>query len=626
MLNKLSISKKLYLGFSIMIIIMIIVTAIGIVKVKFIDDTLYEVVEINSVKQRYAINFRGSVHDRAIAIRDVVLAKDSNSELFKTNIENIKRLEKYYIKSAAPLDEIIQKGLNVDDEEKEILSKIKDIESKTLPLVNRLIKLKSNNMNEEAKELLVKRVGPNFTIWLKVINQFIDYEEEKNQIETPKAREVASSFTFTMLSILLISLFIALVVSFLISNQLVKSVNLVQEGLLGFFDFLNKKTNKATNIKINGTDEFAQMAKDINSNIKNIENTIIQDEEFVKEIASFAKEIGAGNMQVKIQKDTTTKSLIELKEILTKMQNDLENSVTSSIPKLLNILKSFKEHDFTPRFENSNAKVTVAINELGDVISNLLSDSYEVGKKLENSSKLLIKNVNELNISSNEAASSLEQTTASLTNIMKNVKTNSNHVEEMSQYAKDVNNFAIEGQKFAKNTSVAMTELSQQVTTINDAITIIDQIAFQTNILSLNAAVEAATAGEAGKGFAVVAQEVRNLANRSAQAASEIKSIVEQATNKATFGKQTSDKMINGYDLLIDSIDKTTSIINNIETSSKEQEDGISQINEAIILLEEQTQKNAIIANQTKEIAIENDEIAKEIVNDLSNKKFKTKA
>ena len=107
---------------------------------------------------------------------------------------------------------------------------------------------------------------------------------------------------------------------------------------------------------------------------------------------------------------------------------------------------------------------------------------------------------------------------------------------------------------------------------------VIDQIAFQTNILSLNAAVEAATAGEAGKGFAVVAQEVRNLASRSAEAANEIKALVGTATQKANDGKKISDEMIKGYEELNENITQTISLINDVEAASKEQQTGIEQI------------------------------------------------
>ena len=114
----------------------------------------------------------------------------------------------------------------------------------------------------------------------------------------------------------------------------------------------------------------------------------------------------------------------------------------------------------------------------------------------------------------------------------------------MASLSNEVTASAKQGETLANQTNIAMDDINTQVTAINDAITVIDQIAFQTNILSLNAAVEAATAGEAGRGFAVVAQEVRNLASRSADAAKEIKLIVENATNKANQGKNIASNMI----------------------------------------------------------------------------------
>lgn len=178
------------------------------------------------------------------------------------------------------------------------------------------------------------------------------------------------------------------------------------------------------------------------------------------------------------------------------------------------------------------------------------------------------------------------------------------------------------GQNLASKTALSMDEINEKVHAINEAIIVIDQIAFQTNILSLNAAVEAATAGEAGKGFAVVAQEVRNLAGRSAEAAKEIKALVEQATSKAMEGKDISDEMIQGYQDLNNNINETLNIINDVSTSSKEQLLGINQINNAITSLDKVTQENANEASNVLSIASSVLSMAKEIVHDVEQKKF----
>ena len=113
MFARMNIAQRLYSGFGIIILLIVIITIVGINRVNKIDNTLQEIVEVNSVKQRYAMNFRGSVHDRAIAIRDVVLSENSNSDLFKISTQHISSLEKYYEESAKPMDEIFAKKENI---------------------------------------------------------------------------------------------------------------------------------------------------------------------------------------------------------------------------------------------------------------------------------------------------------------------------------------------------------------------------------------------------------------------------------------------------------------------------------------------------------------------------------
>jgi methyl-accepting chemotaxis protein len=192
----------------------------------------------------------------------------------------------------------------------------------------------------------------------------------------------------------------------------------------------------------------------------------------------------------------------------------------------------------------------------------------------------------------------------------------------MSNYSNQLSSSIIKGEQLANSTVISMNEINEQTNAIAEAITVIDQIAFQTNILSLNAAVEAATAGESGRGFAVVAQEVRNLASRSAEAAREIKVLVETATNKANNGKKIADDMISGYKQLNDNISKTTKIIEDISESSKEQRTSIEQINDVVNELDKQTQQNAVVASETQRIAQETSLIAKKILEDVNNKEF----
>ncbi|MDD3008624.1 MAG: methyl-accepting chemotaxis protein [Arcobacter sp.] len=617
-----SISQKLYSGFGLMIFLIIMLTVIGINRVTFIDNTLHDIVDVNSVKQRYAINFRGSVHDRAISIRDVVLSEDKNSPLFKNSIEDIKKLEVFYADSAKPMDEIFSKKDNIEQKEIEILNKIKDVEKQTMPLVKEIIELKTSGNDEKALTLLVNEVSPLFSNWLKVINEFIDYQEAKNQTATPQAREVASNFSILMITILIISLILGSLVAYFISKQLSSSANIIQNGLQEFFSFLNKEKKSTNLIALDSKDEFGEMAKVINKNIQHTQNLIIQDNELIEDVKRVVNEVKNGKLNQKISKSTQNQSLEELKNNFNEMLENTAKNVCEDLNKITAVLDSFAKLDFRARVENDNGDVAIGLNNLAQIINDMLIENKSNGLTLDESSNILLQNVDKLNISSNEAAAALEETSAVLEEITSNIRNNTQNIAKMASYSSSVTKSSTLGEQLANQTTVAMDEINTQVNAINEAISVIDQIAFQTNILSLNAAVEAATAGEAGKGFAVVAQEVRNLASRSAEAAREIKTIVENATSKANHGKQIAGHMIEGYKELNQNITNTINLIQDIETSSKEQLTGIEQINDAVNNLDKQTQQNAQIASQTHDVAVITDEIAKLVVSNANAKEF----
>ena len=520
-----------------------------------------------------------------------------NTEAGKQAAQKISDAYKAWREIYITLDGLIAKmSSNQDiDTQKNLLTEYRATVGKIVPISNEFGKLLT-----EQKERTVK-------FSLEMMNDSIQTSD--------------NSVIITIIVVLLISI-IGFVFTYLTINLITNSLEKVKNGMTGFFAFLNKESHKSSLIEISSHDEFGQMAQIINENISKIEISIKKDDEFVKDVSKFVDELSKGNMLAKIQKDSDTPNLKELKVLLDKLQDYLEHTIAKDLNMLILVLESFKREDFTARFPNPYAKVAVIINELGDVISNLLKQSLSIGLTLDSGSEKLLKNVEILNTSSNQAAASLEETAAALEEITSTVISNSTNVVQMAKYSEQVSISAKKGQELARSTTTAMDDITNQVNLINEAISVIDQIAFQTNILSLNAAVEAATAGEAGRGFAVVAQEVRNLANRSAEAAREIKTIVENATNKANHGKSISYEMIQGYEELLENITKTTQTIEEIARASKEQEAGITQINDVVTGLDRQTQQNAQIASQTKEIALETDAIAKEIVADSIKKEF----
>ena len=421
---------------------------------------------------------------------------------------------------------------------------------------------------------------------------------------------------------------IIFIIAFLtfISRNIIKSINIFQIGLLDFFKYLNREKDNISLLDDSSKDEIALMAEVVNENIKTTQKGIEEDRAFIDETISVLSEFEQGDLCKRISTDVKNPALNELKKVLDSMGCAMEKNIQN----VLSVLEQYSNYNYLNKVDNANVKnellqLANGVNSLGDSITSMLIENKQVGLTLNASSETLLKNVEILNDTSTEASSSIEETAAALEEITSTIASNTDSVTEMAMFANKVVISIEEGNDLAKQTTKSMEEINEQVTAINDSIGVIDQIAFQTNILSLNAAVEAATAGEAGKGFAVVAQEVRNLASRSAEAAKEIKELVENANVKTNDGKKLSEKMIHGYTSLNKNISKTIELITHVEEASKEQRTGIEQINDAVSLQDQQTQKIAIAANETNDIAIHSSSIAKKIVDNVDANEFEGK-
>jgi methyl-accepting chemotaxis protein len=349
-----------------------------------------------------------------------------------------------------------------------------------------------------------------------------------------------------------------------------------------------------------------------------------ENEQIISNTKDVVNDINNGILTNRINGSSSDSSIESLKDMINNMIDSLESKIGRDINEITKVMDEYTNHNFINRVDN-HGQIGKNLNELADATTDILKENMKNGTTLQDNAKILLDNVNTLSSNSNTAAASLEETAAALEEVTSNVSSTTSNIVQMANYAKEVTTSVNKGQELASMTTQSMDEINAEVTLITEAITVIDQISFQTNILSLNAAVEAATAGEAGKGFAVVAGEVRNLASRSAEAANEIKSLVENATNKANNGKKISDDMIAGYTSLNENISKTIDLIGNIEKASKEQQTGITQINDVINSLDRQTQQNANVANQTQEIANATSTISDKIIADANNTQFKGK-
>ena len=463
-----------------------------------------------------------------------------------------------------------------------------------------------------------EKLSESLSVWIDEHNQ--DNKKLSLDLENAISTLETVVIIFGVLLILLIT-----VIFMMMSKRINTSLINFENGLLSFFDFVNRKKSDVKLLDENNNDEISKMAKVVNQNILRTKKVIDEDNQLIQNTTEVVNKVIAGRYKDLITAKTSNKSLEELKENV----NNMISSSRENFVKINEILNEYVKYDYRNKLDlahiEKDTQIDILIkdiNHLRNSIVNMLKEEKDNGETLNNSANLLFTNVQTLSSSTEQAATSIEETAASLEEITENIKANSLNVTKMADFAKELTKSSNEGKDLASKTTISMQDINTHVSSINEAIEVIDQIAFQTNILSLNAAVEAATAGEAGKGFAVVAQEVRNLANKSAEAANEIKRLVEEATLKSKDGKEVSERMINGYEKLNDIISETTELIKSVDVSSYEQEKGIIQVNDALSQLDKQTQNNAYIATQTKDIAIETKGISEKIVRNTQDKNF----
>jgi methyl-accepting chemotaxis protein len=529
----------------------------------------------------------------------------------KTLINNIETVFTKYYNGVKEVKKAIANGTSIKELDKVV--KVNDG-----PAINALNTLSKSLFSVHAEHWFSK-----ITVKIELLKKVENYIAA-DLIETTNM-EKSSTFNETLLFAIMTTIGIALtlILARTIAFTLLIDVKDVKAGMDDFFAFINFTKDDLSPIKVHSNDELGQMSTIINKNIEDTKRNIQTDKDLIKNTIEVANKINHGHLSTRITLRSNNPQLNELKDIINEMLNTLE----FNIKKISDVLISFSNMDYRPKVKKENLDGTLGrlcddVNSVSKSFSEVLIENKKNGMILSQNASTLTKNLKELSNATTNQASSLEETAAALEELTTNLQQNTKLTTEMASYGSKVKISVNAGEDLANKTVDAMEDINEQTKAITTAITVIDQISFQTNILSLNAAVEAATAGEAGKGFAVVAQEVRNLASRSAEAAKEIKSIVANAQSKTDYGKKIAAEMIEGYHELNTNSSKTIQLIEDVTVASKEQEQGIMLINDAVNQLDQITQINAQNTASADDIAKQTESISIVIVESANEKEF----
>ena len=365
------------------------------------------------------------------------------------------------------------------------------------------------------------------------------------------------NFTLTLITIAFIIIVVALIVSLKFKSKL----QLLLDGIRN----LNEK--KGSHIDIKENDEIKDIAEEFNRYIKNMEDGVIQDNKLIANLSDVAFETAKGDMTKRVEVDASSESLNRLKEIV----NSMLDAMNTNIQKVLEVLKKYESDNFKATIEVADTTGRIkelfeSTNSLGKALSKASKQELEDGYSLEKQSLKLSENMILLTSSAQDQAQKLKETST----VMESITVSINEIVHRT------------------NNVVSQSE------DIKSAISIIRDIADQTNLLALNAAIEAARAGEHGRGFAVVADEVTNLAEKTQKSLNEI---------TATVGIMTGS-------------------INEVSSTMQEQSQAVSNINDTIGTLEETTQKNADNAKEVSEIVTQTKEMAERFVHNAKSKEF----
>ena len=300
----------------------------------------------------------------------------------------------------------------------------------------------------------------------------------------------------------------------------------------------------------------------------------------------------------------------------------ISNGIVKPLSETVQVAQKFAQGDLTVHINDMGkselGQLNLALRNMQQSLVNLVRNIQSGSQQVANASAEIASGNHDLSSRTESQASSLEETASSMEELGATVRQNADNARTANQLAQSASSVAVRGGEVVAQVVDTMKGINDSSRKISDIISVIDGIAFQTNILALNAAVEAARAGEQGRGFAVVAGEVRSLAQRSAEAAKEIKTLISASVDRVELGSKLVDEAGNTMQEVVASIRRVTDIMGEISAASTEQSMGVSQVGEAVTQMDQVTQQNAALVEEMAAAASSLKTQAEELLNTVN--------
>ena len=573
MFGKISISQRFLFGFGIMLTLLIGISVFASWRVSEIAQNLATINQVNSVKQRLAINFRGSVHNRAIALRDVVLVPGQDD--VNATIATINLLSADYDKSAGPMDAMMASGAQVTPDEVSILASIKATQALTMPVMQQVITLRQSGDIKDATNVLLTQAKPDFINWLNQINQFIDLEQANNKTIGDDTAAMAGGFFWLIFAACGFGLVLGVVVAWWSMRALGSLTEIV--GIMGRIATGDVNVNIPC---IERGDEVGAIARAVQV----FKDNGVEQKKLEAEAAQFQSGLDA---KVKEMEAAFEASRADSKAFMAGMGAGLAGLAKGDLTVRVAKVGAAEHHIL---IEDLNA----AIKSMQDTLQAIGANASAVRSGAEE----ITQASDDLSRRTEQQAASLEETAAALDEITATVRKTAEGAQEARKVVSATKTDAERSGDVVKQTVAAMTGIENSSKQIGNIIGVIDEIAFQTNLLALNAGVEAARAGDAGRGVAVVATEVRALAQRSADAAKEIKTLISASGAQVASGVTLVGETGKALGRTLEQVEQLNRLVSDIAASAQEQATGLHEVNTAVNQMDQVTQQNAAMVEQ----------------------------